>query len=406
MLKQNIILLLALSLSANASAGILGGFAGATQPTSAEWSKLPPAKWPQLVLTNDASFDGHSPLHGASSFLMRMPDGEIVVGTAKHLIKQAGGVDPPVALTDLDHVLTGWKVFPRTKEDQAIEAKGLVERRNGEATHDWLLLHLKDKTSKLPATPLVPRTDPVKVGEKVFLIGVPYSDERSAQNVYEGVVTARPKPNYFTYEFRPPVHIPGFSGAPIVDANGLLVGHGVSMSSELKKQNGMEIEFGGEDASLALDLWKHRNDAPAINPADAVHLTLPEGWTPRQSKLPNVLQFGEFRVLTAFAELSAEAKADYSDDTDLMKWAADVKSRTAAGSNLSNRQETELKAGNIGGHKTAEYEISGDIKTTKVRYRIIMLELNGCFCKLMCWTTPNHWDEAQGKFEEVVQSVK
>src|SRR3954447_17925429 len=241
-----------------------------TQPAT-DWVRLPASKWPQLVLTNEASFQGHSPLQGASAFLRRMPDGEIVVGTAKHLIKKPGGVDPPIALPDLDGVLTSWRVFPRTVKDHAIAAKGVDERTNAEVLHDWLLLRISGAPAKLPSTPLIPRSDPVRVGETVYLVGVPYSDRSSAQNVYKGVVTARPKDNYFTYEFAPPVHIAGFSGAPIVDEKGLLVGHGVSMSPELKQKDGLEIEFGGEDASLALELWKHRNDGPTTKPADAIH---------------------------------------------------------------------------------------------------------------------------------------
>lgn len=43
---------------------------------------------------------------------MRMPDGEILVGTAKHLIKEPGGVEPPVRLADLDQVLGAMEGFP------------------------------------------------------------------------------------------------------------------------------------------------------------------------------------------------------------------------------------------------------------------------------------------------------
>jgi hypothetical protein len=397
------LILIQLALCAASSA------AAPTSQPAADWARLPTDKWPQLVLTNDASFAGHSALHGASAFLVRMPDGEVLVGTAKHLIKEPGGVNPPVALTDLDQVLTHWKVFPRTMDDRGVEAKGVAERVNGEAQHDWLLLHLANASaSNLPATPLIPRAEPVKVGEKVFLIGVPYSDKTSAQNVYKGVVTARPKANYFTYDFDPPVRIPGFSGAPIVDANGLLVGHGVSMQPKLKQKDGLEVEFGGEDASLALDLWRHRNDAPAARAADAVHLELPQGWVPKQSKSEKVLQYAAYPPLTAYFELFADAKADFSDGTDLKHWANTIKTNTAKGSQLESREETELHDGHIGDRATVEYEISGQLKGTgtKVRYRTIMFELNGYFCRVTCWTTPSHWSDAQAKFEEVVRAVK
>ena len=246
----------------------------------------------------------------------------------------------------------------------------------------------------------------MRVGETVYLVGVPYSDRSSAQKVYKGVVTARPKDNYFTYEFAPPVHIAGFSGAPIVDEKGLLVGHGVSMSPELKQKDDLEVEFGGEDASLALELWKHRNDGPTTKPADAIHLTLPEGWAPKMSKSAKVLQFAEYPPLIAYFELVAEPKADFSDETDLMRWASLVKANAAKSSTLTDRAETELKAGSIGGRKTVEYEIAGEIKGVQLRYRIVMLEANGCFCKVSCWTTPRHWNDAQSKFEEIVRRLR
>ena len=235
--------------------------APATRPGE-PWARLPPDQWPQLVLTNAATFEGHSPLRGASAFLMRAPDGEVLVGTAKHLIKSAGGVEPPLPIRQLDAALESWKVYPRTVPEVAVAAKGRAVTVNREGGHDWLLLHLADRAVSLPATVLTPRLRPAQVGETVYLVGVPYDDHSSLQNVYKGVVTARPSKNYFTYEFEPPVHISGFSGAPILDADGLLVGHGVARG-QLKQRDGREVEFGGEDAATAVWAWRHRNDPPA-----------------------------------------------------------------------------------------------------------------------------------------------
>src|SRR5207237_615073 len=156
------------------------------------------------------------------------------------------------ALPTLDQTLTRWDVFPRTKPDSKVEAKGLAERSSAEASHDWLLLYMTDPHAKLPAQPLTPRLKPAERGETVYLVGVPYSDHDSAQNVYKGVVTDRPSQNYFVFKFDPPVRLAGFSGAPIVDKNGLLVGNLGSRSPEAKKKDGMDVEGGGEDVALAL----------------------------------------------------------------------------------------------------------------------------------------------------------
>ncbi len=76
------------------------------------------------------------------------------------------------------------------------------------------------------------------------------------------------------------------------------------------------------------------------------------------------------------------------------------------GSTLANREETELKPGNIGGRTTVEYEVTGDLKGLKLRYRNIVLEHNGFFCKFTCWTSPPHWDAAQPHFEDAVKALK
>src|SRR5271166_5830433 len=54
-------------------------------PRREAWMDLAPARWPQIVLTNDASFKGHTGHRGASSFLLRGPDDRILLATARHL---------------------------------------------------------------------------------------------------------------------------------------------------------------------------------------------------------------------------------------------------------------------------------------------------------------------------------
>jgi len=277
---------------------------------------------------------------------------------------------------------------------------------NGESTHDWLLLRLTDSKGKLPAAPLTVRLKPAEVGETVYLVGVPYSDPDSSQNVYKGVVTGRPGKHYFTYEFSPPVHIAGFSGAPIVDVNGQLLGHGVSRESELKQKDGLEIEFGGEDAALAVQLWQHRDDPPAPRPIDVVHIDLPAGWAQKTLERPRVLKLAEYSTLNAYFEVIGEARADFDEDVDLMAWAKLVKSHTTESLALASRRETDLTANKRGSRATVEYEMTGEAQNLRMHFRIIMLEINGCFCEVICWTTPDHWDAAQPKFDEVVRALR
>src|SRR5262249_9194275 len=156
------------------------------------------------VLTNSATFKGHTPLQGASSFLIRTGDNQILAATALHLIGSAGGVEPKVELNQFGAALQSWKMHPRTVSKSFVEIAGLGMGFISQSGHDWLILRLKASGDKLPAQPLRLRPDPVRVGEKVYLIGCSYQDQDAIQNVYTGTVTEREYAHNFRYSVDPP----------------------------------------------------------------------------------------------------------------------------------------------------------------------------------------------------------
>jgi hypothetical protein len=243
------ILLAAVAILPIAVAGC--GDGGPKQPPLGpeSWMSKPPGDWPQFVLTNDAAFNGHTPLKGASSFLIRAGDGRILAATARHLIGSAGGVEPQVSLDEFNAAIQTWKMFPRTAHRAFIEIEALAVDGPRQRNCDWLLLKLKTPPIKLPAQPLRIRAEPVHVGEKVYLIGVPYSEPDRKQNAYVGKVTERSwTGDRFRYDLDPPVELRGFSGAPIIDENGHLVGV-MTVWFDARKNGETYLEGGGEDAA-------------------------------------------------------------------------------------------------------------------------------------------------------------
>ncbi|MGC4013571.1 MAG: trypsin-like peptidase domain-containing protein [Luteolibacter sp.] len=205
-----------------------------------------------MVLTNEAVFLGHTPLRGASAFLVQDEKHGVIAATALHLLGENGGVEPRVDPADLDQVLKRWKLYARTKPQAGLDVGGLCVCSSGQKHYDWLALRLKEASGDLPATPLRLRAKPVELGELVHLVGVAYSEPEVAQKVYSGRVTGRAPGGRFKYDISPPVDLRGFSGAPIVDEKGLAVGV-MSVWFNPKMDGDRMTEAGGEDAASLLE---------------------------------------------------------------------------------------------------------------------------------------------------------
>jgi trypsin-like peptidase len=212
-----------------------------------EWTSKPPLEWPQIVLTNRAEFNGHTPLEGASAFLLKTRDGRTLAATAKHLLGSNGGVDPEVLVSKLNGTIRSWRMYPRTQSQQFILANKLGAEGLDAENLDWLILEIQAEGKALPTTPLRLRSAPVQVGEPVWLVGCPYNEPACKQGVYKGRVTNR-RGDRFRYDIEPPVDLHGFSGAPILDKNGQVVGV-MTVWFEPTMRGDKFLEAGGEDAA-------------------------------------------------------------------------------------------------------------------------------------------------------------
>ncbi len=206
------------------------------------WIGKPYAEWPQMVLTNRGTFKGRNAPswrkgNMASAFLIRATENTIVAATTKHLLtREWGGIDPPIPVKDLDRVVQSWVIFPRQTippegPTDVIRLRGLAlgAEHLGETDDekiDWLFFKVDRTEFNLPggivALPI--REERLKVGEKLYFLGVPYKNPPNPrQNVYTGKVV---KSQRYAFDFQliDGVNLRGFSGAPILDANGYVVG--------------------------------------------------------------------------------------------------------------------------------------------------------------------------------------
>lgn len=220
------------------------------------WVSKPFEQWPQIVLTNEADFQGHTSLKGASSFLIRNEKGKVCLATARHLLGAAGDVDPPIKLEDLDKVLLSWRVFPRTKPEEAVRVGGVALPGLDAKDRDWLVLALKTPSAPSAVIPLRLRQKPVAEGETVFMVGCSYANSEATQNVYKGKVTKRYYRDYWRFDIDPPVELPGFSGAPILDKNGLVAGVVTVYFNDPKMRGDKWLEAGGQDVGSIYEAFQ------------------------------------------------------------------------------------------------------------------------------------------------------
>jgi len=178
----------------------------------------------QILLTNSAEFKEHTALYGASSFLVKYKNTNYAL-TAKHLIGENGGVEPELNPKEVNDFMISWDMFPRVPVNELTDTISIsneeVNRDNFDK--DILILPLKKRESNILI--LEPCFDLPKQGDKLYVIGCPYSEPDCKQNIYEV--------KYDSYDnklsgliciMKNKLEIAGFSGAPLVNSDGNVVG--------------------------------------------------------------------------------------------------------------------------------------------------------------------------------------
>jgi hypothetical protein len=191
----------------------------AATPEPARWAATSPAKWPQISLGNSAEFKGHTPLNAGNAFFIRTRSGNVVAGTARHLIGEDGGVTPAVKLSEFDSSLIKWEVAPRIDASKPAHIRSL---HTASETSDWMLLKLApEDVAKLPAEALAPRLTILAKDETVYLvgsgIGVANQQIHAAKVLEADDLSIKAK-------LEKPIDLTGYSGSPVIDKNGCLVG--------------------------------------------------------------------------------------------------------------------------------------------------------------------------------------
>ena len=151
-----------------------------------------------------------------------------------------------------------WSLHARSSLLNVVEVSGAYPGKTAPPGNDLLLLRVKQFT-QLPSYPLHVRRTPLAPGETVHLIGCPYSDSDGKQKVYSGKVTTVEKDGYFAYQIHPAVNLVGFSGAPIIDTNGHVVGI-CTVWFQRQIYDGKDLVGGGDSTLPRIQISERTND--------------------------------------------------------------------------------------------------------------------------------------------------
>ena len=191
------------------------------------WIDKPPKEWPQITMINHIEYvDKIHPVAGCS-FLLDTGD-DTLAATAKHILTYFKS--EKMNSVSFKNTLKTWKMYPKNNPSDSVIVDKLINENCDESINrtippkvDWVLFSIREKSNNIQ--PLKFRTKPLKIGEKVYIVGWRYSDKECPQVIYEGnYVKSLDESVIISTTTLADNKIPGLSGSPVIDSKGCLIG--------------------------------------------------------------------------------------------------------------------------------------------------------------------------------------
>jgi hypothetical protein len=202
------------------------------------WVSKPVGEWPQIAMTNNIQYkNGDRYIHPSFTYagtgcLINSGTDTFAI-TAKHILLIARNRNANAVTINKDLLL--WSMKPKGNFTDSVIIDKLINDDTAEVIEgskssiferDMLVLSVKNASRNI--YPLKPRYSVPRTGERVYLIGCAYSDASCTVN--EGTIIGK-----YGFEiiinFNNPIK-PGASGAPVIDANGYLIGVFSSLTTD------------------------------------------------------------------------------------------------------------------------------------------------------------------------------
>ena len=212
------------------------------------WVKQRKDLWPQIAMVNEVWYrNGERYVHpsfeyAATGFLIDTGT-DTLAATVKHSLWVAK--TKTMNTVDLRH-LQRWVMHPKGRPQDSVVIDHLINTDTTEVLsgkestitqRDWLVFATKLRSAAIQ--PLKPRYSKVEVGETIYFIGCPYSEKTCLTHEAKVIET---EGNRIIFTTPDNLNVGGFSGSPLIDKDGYLIG--ILGGSSFDRKSGQSALYG------------------------------------------------------------------------------------------------------------------------------------------------------------------
>ncbi len=171
-----------------------------------------------ILFRNDISLKDGRDSSGASAFLINYKGNNYAV-TAKHMLNDMMGFEPPVLPSNFNKEVQSWEITSLAGNKKVTITDIIKPDDNWE--NDILILNVQSQKTELNTMKILNTS--LSEGEHLYIVGCPYDEVSCKQNIYEIIFLGRKDDTIFFDWPNKNISSRGFSGAPILNSEGKVV---------------------------------------------------------------------------------------------------------------------------------------------------------------------------------------
>jgi hypothetical protein len=177
----------------------------------------------QVLLANDATFEGEPLMARGSAFMMRYQD-QLFGVTGRPWIVGDTSMHPTPTIKRMRSAIKSWRMYPHGAAATPDNAMEVAYDSSQSSSYKEDIIFLKAQSDLTEFAALKPQFELPTIDDTLFLIGCSIGDPACKQNVYPVVFQKYvPKGSSLTFLMPSDANTDGFGGAPIVNRQGEVV---------------------------------------------------------------------------------------------------------------------------------------------------------------------------------------